>query len=171
VILKKMNLVPNRQRWSRQTLAIAMVTLLLPCLSLLAGQKKSHSARKSSVHHRRPHSRHYRSYRHVRIQPARVKEIQEALVKAGFLHDKPDGVWGSSTREAMKQFQKQNGFTPTGLPEAKPLMLLGLGPHPLPPGLGPLPPPVRQVESDSPDNTQASVASTSPAATKPTASN
>ena len=76
-----MNLVPNRQRWSRQTLAIAMVTLLLPCLSLLAGQKKSQSARKSSVHHRRPHSRRYRSYRHVRIELGLGIVLQRNLAK------------------------------------------------------------------------------------------
>lgn len=92
-------------------------------------------------------------------------------MKAGFLHDKPDGVWGSSTREAMKQYQKQNGFTPTGLPEAKPLMLLGLGPHPLPPGLGPLPPAAPEADSGSRSSTETSEASASPTVKKPTSSN
>jgi hypothetical protein len=160
-----------RQRWIRRTLVLAVVALMVPCLPLMARQKKAHPVRKSRAHHRRRRSRHYRRYRHVRIQSARVKEIQKALVKAGFLHDKPDGVWGSATRDAMKQFQKQNGFTPTGLPEAKPLMLLGLGPHPLPPGLGPLPPAVPASKSDSPDSSEASVASASQAEKKPTSSN
>jgi peptidoglycan hydrolase-like protein with peptidoglycan-binding domain len=93
-------------------------------------------------------------------------------VKAGFLHDKPDGVWGPSTREAMKQYQNQNGFTPTGLPEAKPLMLLGLGPHPLPPGLGPLPPAIPKAESGARSGTaETSEASATPRAKKPTSSN
>jgi peptidoglycan hydrolase-like protein with peptidoglycan-binding domain len=171
LIWKMMSFAPNRQRWIRWTLAIAVVVWLIPCLPLAAGQKRA-TVRKSRVHHRRRrHYSHYRRYLQVRIQPARVKEIQEALVKAGFLHKKPDSVWGSATRDAMKQFQKQNGFTLTGLPEAKPLMLLGLGPHPLPPGLGPLPSAGRVAESGSPDNTQASVAPAPPTEKKPTSSN
>jgi Putative peptidoglycan binding domain len=171
LIWKMMSFAPDRQRWIRWSLAVAVVVWLIPCLPLAASQKKA-TVRKSRVHHRRRrHYSHYRRYLHVRIQPARVKEIQEALVKAGFLHEKPDGVWGSGTRDAMKQFQKQNGFTPTGLPEAKPLMLLGLGPHPLPPGLGPLPAAAAGVDSDAPDNTQASVSSASPTVKKPTSSN
>lgn len=166
-----MTIVPNRQRFIRWTLALALVALMLPCLPLTAAQKKkAHAVRKSRVHHRRS-SRRHRSYRQVRIQPERVKEIQQALAKAGLFHQKPDGVWGSSTRDAMKQFQKQNGFSPTGLPEAKPLMLLGLGPHPLPPGLGPLPSAGSAADTESPAETQASVASTPPRAAKPTSSN
>ncbi len=114
------------------------------------------------------HSRHYL---HVRIQPARVREIQEALEKAGFFHDKPDGIWGPTTRDAMKQFQKQNGFSPTGLPEAKPLMLLGLGPHPLPPGLLPSPPVEAGTEAGSGDGTETSSASASLPVKKPASSN
>lgn len=98
-------------------------------------------------------------------------EIQEALAKAGFFHDKPDGIWGPATRDAMKQFQKQNGFTPTGLPEAKPLMLLGLGPHPLPPGLLPAPQAEPDAEAGSGEDTEASSVSTSVPRKKPTSSN
>ncbi len=32
----------------------------------------------------------------------------------------------------MRHYQSNNGFTATGLPDAKSLMKLGLGPHPLP---------------------------------------
>lgn len=117
------------------------------------------------------HYRHIHHYLQVRIQPSRVQEIQEALAKAGFFHDKPDGDWGSSTRDAMKQFQEQHGFAPTGLPEAKPLMLLGLGPHPLPPGLLPAPQVEPDAEAGSEDTPETSSASVSPAQEKPTSSN
>lgn len=170
-----MSFSPNRQIWIRRTFAITMAWLLIPCLPLWARQKRrARAVHRLRVHHRRRHyrhSRHYRHYTHVHIRPARVKQIQEALIKAGFLNEKPDGVWGPATRDAMKQFQKRNGFTPTGLPEAKPLMLLGLGPHPLPPGLGPLPPSEPVAELGSPATTQASVDSALPAAKKPASSN
>jgi peptidoglycan hydrolase-like protein with peptidoglycan-binding domain len=170
--MEKLNIVSSRQRWVRWTVLLTVVVFLIPSARLIAKQKKqAHAARRTTVRHRRRHSRRYRRYLHVRIQPARVKEIQEALVKAGLLHDKPDGVWGPATRDAMKRFQKQNGFTPTGLPEAKPLMLLGLGPHPLPPGLGPLPPAETDAATGSAGDPETSSASTSPAVKRPTSSN
>jgi peptidoglycan hydrolase-like protein with peptidoglycan-binding domain len=61
-----------------------------------------------------------------------VQEIQGALAQAGYLSQKPTGKWDDATREAMRRYQADHGFPATGLPEAKSLMRLGLGPHPLP---------------------------------------
>ncbi len=71
----------------------------------------------------------------VRIQPERVQEIQQALIREGYLQGDPNGEWDARTRGAMLRYQTINGFPPTGLPEAKSLMKLGLGSHPLPPDL------------------------------------
>jgi hypothetical protein len=38
----------------------------------------------------------------------------------------------------MKRYQQANGFNATGLPDAKSLMKMGLGPHPLPQDVDPL---------------------------------
>ncbi|MBZ5516444.1 MAG: peptidoglycan-binding protein [Acidobacteriia bacterium] len=67
-----------------------------------------------------------------RLQPERVEEIQRGLTQAGFLNEEPNGKWDEATRAAMRSFQRAHGFPQTGLPEAKSLMKLGLGPHPLP---------------------------------------
>jgi peptidoglycan hydrolase-like protein with peptidoglycan-binding domain len=167
--MEKMTIATRRRlRWIG---FIALAAFLMPNVRLTAKQKKRpHAARPTHVSRRR-RSMHSRHYLHVRIQPARVREIQEALEKAGFFHDEPDGIWGPTTRDAMKQFQKQNGFSPTGLPEAKPLMLLGLGPHPLPPGLLPSPPAEADTESAREDGTEARSVSASPPVNKPTSSN
>ena len=66
------------------------------------------------------------------MQPERVREIQQGLIDAGYLHQESTGKWDSATREAMLRYQTDHGFPATGLPEAKTLMKLGLGPHPLP---------------------------------------
>ena len=73
----------------------------------------------------------------LKLQPERVQEIQRALVTAGYLNQEPNGKWDDATRNAMRQFQQDHGFPTTGLPEAKSLMKLGLGPHPLPEDLDP----------------------------------
>lgn len=91
------------------------------------------ATRKSSYKSRRPRSQLFR-YRlaRLKLQPERISEIQGALAQAGYLNQQPNGQWDDSTRDAMHRFQQANGFPETGLPEAKSLMKLGLGPHPLP---------------------------------------
>ena len=68
----------------------------------------------------------------LRPEPERIEEIQQALIQAGYLNAQPNGRWDDQTREAMRRYQADHGFPTTGLPEAKSLMKLGLGPHPLP---------------------------------------
>ena len=68
----------------------------------------------------------------LKLQPERITEIQQALTRVGYLNQEPTGKWDDPTRDAMRRYQEANGFPNTGLPEAKSLMKLGLGPHPLP---------------------------------------
>jgi len=66
------------------------------------------------------------------MEPQRAEEIQEALIHEDYLQGPASGKWDEATKEAMRRYQKANGFSGTGLPDAKSLMKLGLGPHPLP---------------------------------------
>ena len=88
------------------------------------------STRRSSGRQRAATARQRRAQ--VRPEPERIQEIQKALAQTGYLKAEPSGRWDDSTRDAMRRFQVDHGFTATGLPEAKSLMKLGLGPHPLP---------------------------------------
>jgi len=92
------------------------------------------TSRKSSYNPRRrsrPQPFRYRLAR-LKLQPDRIEEIQRALGQTGYLNQEPNGKWDDPTRNAMRRYQEANGFPSTGLPEAKSLMKLGLGPHPLP---------------------------------------
>lgn len=137
-----MSFFVRRKYLIRGAAIIATGALFMPSLRMMARQReRTRHTHRRIVHRRHRHHRRYHHYRHhythLHLAPKRVRQIQEALIKAGCLHGKPDGIWGPATRDAMREYQKRNGFTPTGLPEAKPLMKLGLGPHPLPPGLNP----------------------------------
>ena len=125
-----------------------------PQKSASTAKQKSHTPPKYSTHrasagtgqHRAAHhpaTRHVsskaklaaaaqRRRAHLRPEPERIQEIQQALVQAGYLNAQPNGRWDDQTREAMRRYQADHGFPATGLPEAKSLMKLGLGPHPLP---------------------------------------
>ena len=125
-----------------------------PQKSASTAKQKSHTPRKHSTHRasastgqhqsaHHPATRHVsskaklaaaaqRRRAHLRPEPERIQEIQQALVQAGYLNAQPNGRWDDQTREAMRRYQADHGFPATGLPEAKSLMKLGLGPHPLP---------------------------------------
>ncbi len=92
------------------------------------GRSKS---RKAGRLRTRAQRRRHRAQLH--LEPQRVTEIQHGLIQAGYLRGEPSGRWDDQTRDAMRRYQEANGFSPTGLPDAKSLMKLGLGPHPLPP--------------------------------------
>ncbi len=71
----------------------------------------------------------------------RIREIQQALIRAGYLEGKPTGRWDAKSRAAMRRLQEENGLPVTGKLDARSLVKLGLGsetagvaaPHPLPP--------------------------------------
>ena len=43
-----------------------------------------------------------------------IKRMQQALIGLGYLSDKADGIYGSKTREAVRQYQKAYGLTADG---------------------------------------------------------
>jgi hypothetical protein len=100
----------------------------------LSASRSSHSSRR---HHASRVSDYHRRIANIHLEPDRVKQIQSALAQAGYLHQEPTGEWDPETRAAMEHYQQDGGFAPTGLPDARSLMKLGLGPHPLPPAADP----------------------------------
>jgi peptidoglycan hydrolase-like protein with peptidoglycan-binding domain len=54
-----------------------------------------------------------------------VRKIQEALVKAN-ISVTIDGVFGTDTESAIKQFQQQKGLTPDGIVDTATRLELGL---------------------------------------------
>ena len=89
----------------------------------------------SSRHSRRP-AHKPPPWTRQHLEPDRVTEIQRALGQAGYFHGQPNGQWDEQTREAMRRYQADNRFGATGLPDARSLMKLGLGPHALPEDVG-----------------------------------
>jgi len=152
----------NKKAYARLVLLAALVWILpvqlpadttTPPKSAGTAKPKSHTPAKHSTQkasastgqHRSAHhpaARHLsararqaaarRQRAHLRPEPERIQEIQQALVQVGYLNALPNGRWDDQTREAMRRYQADHGFPVTGLPEAKSLMKLGLGPHPLP---------------------------------------
>jgi peptidoglycan hydrolase-like protein with peptidoglycan-binding domain len=79
---------------------------------------------------RRRHTRRaswkHRGQQH--IDGARVRQIQSALIREGYLSGEPDGAWDSQTKDAMARYQSDNGWQTKMLPDSRALIKLGLGP-------------------------------------------
>ena len=60
--------------------------------------------------------------------PERYKEIQQALIDKGYLHNEPTGQWGPDSVDALKRFQADQNITADGKVGALSLIALGLGP-------------------------------------------
>lgn len=62
------------------------------------------------------------------IDDERATQIQEALIKAGYLSGTPSGHWDSTTETAMGKLQADNGWQTKLVPDSRALIKLGLGP-------------------------------------------
>ncbi|MGH9590365.1 MAG: peptidoglycan-binding domain-containing protein [Terracidiphilus sp.] len=85
----------------------------------------------SGGHHSRRHHRSYRHHSRVRgqkaIQPERVEQIQQALIRTHYLSGDPTGKWDATTVAAMQKFQADNGWQTKITPDSRALVKLGLG--------------------------------------------
>ena len=62
------------------------------------------------------------------IDDERATQIQEALIKAGYLSGAPSGHWDAATEAAMGKVQADNGWQTKLVPDSRALIKLGLGP-------------------------------------------
>jgi putative peptidoglycan binding protein len=64
--------------------------------------------------------------RHYPWSKTRIPQVQLALARAGFYHDKATGIWDTQTMEALKMFQSANSLPPTGRLDKASLQKLGV---------------------------------------------
>ena len=62
------------------------------------------------------------------IEPERVTEIQQALIREHYLTGDANGNWDSTTQAAMQKYQADQGWQTKLMPDSRALKKLGLGP-------------------------------------------
>lgn len=62
------------------------------------------------------------------ISPARATQIQAALVQHGYLTGAPTGSWDGASVAAMRKLQSDHRWQTKLMPDARALIVLGLGP-------------------------------------------
>ena len=61
------------------------------------------------------------------IEPARVTEIQQALIREHYFNGEANGQWDTSTQAAMQKYQSDQGWQTKLMPDSRALKKLGLG--------------------------------------------
>ena len=116
----------------RASLAILLSAAVIPSLAATV-HKTAHSTKTSYTHGTHRSHRHHVSRRSHRvrgqqaIQPERVTEIQQALIREHYFTGDADGKWDSDTQAAMRKFQADQGWQTKLVPDSRALKKLGLG--------------------------------------------
>ena len=62
------------------------------------------------------------------MEPSRVTEIQQALIREHYLTGEANGQWDARSKAAMQKYQADQGWQTKLMPDARALKKLGLGP-------------------------------------------
>jgi hypothetical protein len=87
--------------------------------------------RGTTTHAHRSHHKASKSHRlhgQKAIDPARVTEIQQALIREHYLTGEATGTWDATTQSAMQKYQSDQGWQTRLMPDSRALKKLGLGP-------------------------------------------
>jgi hypothetical protein len=85
------------------------------------GSGHARSSRKAAPKSRKLHGQQA-------IEPDRVTEIQQALIRQHYLSTEANGKWDATTEAAMQKYQADQGWQTKLMPDSRALKKLGLGP-------------------------------------------
>ena len=103
----------------------ALLCATVPCFGIT---HHSSTATNATIKHASK-SHKSSSIRHEAMESERATEIQQALIKNGYMSGQPSGIWDSSSASAMQKFQGDNGWQTKITPDSRALIKLGLGPQ------------------------------------------
>ena len=110
-------------------LASVVVSVPAPASRVHKVSATTHTHLSNSAHGRRLRTS---SRRHVprgqqAIEPGRVTEIQQALIREHYFDGEANGQWDAKTQAAMQKFQGDQGWQTKLMPDSRALKKLGLG--------------------------------------------
>jgi len=73
-------------------------------------------------------SRSHRLHGQQSIDPDRVVQIQQALIRERYLTGPATGEWDETTKAAMQKYQADQGWQTKLMPDSRAIEKLGLGP-------------------------------------------
>ena len=110
----------------RASVAFVFSVALIASPALAKPTHRSHASSHTHSSHRTAKS--HKLHGQQAIQPARVTEIQQALIRQHYLTGEANGQWDATTEAAMQKYQADQGWQTKLMPDSRALKKLGLGP-------------------------------------------
>ena len=113
----------------RKSVALAISAALLASTAGATAVHRAPASGKAQASHKASHkARKPRLRGQQEIEPARVTEIQQALIREHYLNGEANGKWDATTEAAMQKYQADQGWQTKLMPDSRALKRLGLGP-------------------------------------------
>lgn len=117
---------------SHAGLALLISAALIGPPAFASHVHRSPTSGQSTSSHKLSSSRHHVTHARVRgqqaIEPERVTQIQQALIREHYMSGDANGKWDTTTQAAMQKFQADNGWQTKLMPDSRAIKKLGLGP-------------------------------------------
>jgi len=112
--------------FSKASVAFIFLTALI--VSPAFGSRVHRSPTSGRAHGSHKVVRSHRLHGQQAIEPARVTEIQQALIREHYLSGEATGKWDATTEAAMQKYQADQGWQTKLMPDSRAIKKLGLGP-------------------------------------------
>ena len=113
---------------SRASLALVLSTAIFASPALASRTSRTPAASHAHKGHAALKKTSHKLHGQQAIEPARVTEIQQALIREHYMTGEADGQWNTTTVAAMQKFQADQGWQTKLMPDSRALKKLGLGP-------------------------------------------
>jgi len=113
----------------RASLALSLLAVLaaVPAFAAHTHRSTTVAGRARALHKPAPKASH-RLHGQQAIDPERVTQIQQALIREHYLTTDANGKWDTTTEAAMQKYQADQGWQTKLMPDSRALLKLGLGP-------------------------------------------
>jgi len=115
---------------SHASLAFLLAAALIAPSAYASHVHRPPTSGQINTSHKHAHSKHrsHRARGQQAIEPERVTQIQQALIREHYLNSEPNGKWDAATIAAMQKYQADHGWQTKLTPDSRALLNLGLGP-------------------------------------------
>ena len=97
-------------------------------VALIASPALARPNHRSHAHASHRAAKSHKLHGQQAIEPARVTEIQQALIREHYLTGEANGQWDATTEAAMQKYQADQGWQTKLMPDSRAIKKLGLGP-------------------------------------------
>jgi peptidoglycan hydrolase-like protein with peptidoglycan-binding domain len=112
----------------RANLACVLSAVLIATPAFATRTHRTTGSAHARSSHKAPAPKSHKVHGQQAIEPARVMEIQQALIREHYLTTEANGKWDATTEAAMQKYQADQGWQTKLMPDSRALKKLGLGP-------------------------------------------